>query len=67
MLFDKFDVLDSGLGLILTKEFIENKEGELLVKSSPGKGSVFWFELDLMNHYFSLYFIILFFYRLRVS
>ncbi len=38
----------NGLGLVLTKEFIEKNGGELFISSSPGKGSVFAFELPLM-------------------
>ena len=37
----------NGLGLALTKEFIEKNEGELFISSSPGKGSIFGFELNL--------------------
>ncbi len=40
----------NGLGLILTKEFIKKNGGELLVNSSPGNGSVFGFELDLISN-----------------
>ena len=35
----------SGLGLIICKEFIEKNQGELQVKSEPGKGSRFTFTL----------------------
>ncbi|MCW3788087.1 tetratricopeptide repeat-containing sensor histidine kinase [Plebeiibacterium sediminum] len=39
----------NGLGLILTKEFIEKNGGELFILSSPGKGSIFGFELNLAH------------------
>lgn len=37
----------TGLGLILTKEFIEKNNGRLWVESTPGKGSTFCFTLPL--------------------
>ncbi|HEX2868578.1 MAG TPA: PAS domain S-box protein [Ignavibacteriales bacterium] len=37
----------TGLGLILTKEFIDKNNGELRVESTPGKGSTFSFTLPL--------------------
>ncbi|MFT3824109.1 MAG: HAMP domain-containing sensor histidine kinase [Chitinophagaceae bacterium] len=35
----------TGIGLKLCKEFIEKNDGEILVQSAPGKGSVFSFTL----------------------
>ena len=48
--FDRLDagrtkVEGAGLGLMVTKKLIEEMGGHLDVRSSPGKGSTFWFEL----------------------
>lgn len=40
----------SGIGLILCKEFVERHQGKILVKSEPGKGSVFTVVLPEMAH-----------------
>jgi signal transduction histidine kinase/DNA-binding NarL/FixJ family response regulator len=37
----------TGLGLPLSKRFVEMMGGNLFVKSSPGTGSLFWFHLTL--------------------
>ena len=39
--------IGTGLGLMLSKDFIAKNGGSLLVESEPGKGSVFSFTLPL--------------------
>ncbi|MFI5140435.1 MAG: sensor histidine kinase, partial [Sphingobacteriales bacterium] len=41
----------TGIGLILCKELVELNGGKLLVKSTPGTGSVFYFNLPLAKAY----------------
>ena len=37
----------TGLGLMLSRDFLSKNGGELLIESEPGKGSVFSFTLPL--------------------
>jgi signal transduction histidine kinase len=55
-IFEKFHRLDpemtrgvggSGLGLYICKGLVERMNGEIWVKSEPGRGSTFIFELPL--------------------
>ena len=39
----------TGLGLVISKEFIERNKGEISVSSEPGKGSIFTIVLPLSN------------------
>lgn len=41
----------TGMGLLLCKEFISKHDQEIGVESSPGKGSDFWFTLELPEKY----------------
>lgn len=57
-IFDRFHRVDNrlarqtpgtGLGLFLVKAVVEAHGGSVGVESTPGKGSIFWFELPLGN------------------
>jgi signal transduction histidine kinase len=39
----------TGLGLMLSRDFLSKNGGKLLIESEPGKGSVFSFTLPLVN------------------
>lgn len=41
--------MGSGIGLAITKEFVRLHDGEIFVKSEPGKGSVFTVELPVVS------------------
>jgi signal transduction histidine kinase/DNA-binding NarL/FixJ family response regulator len=43
----KYTVEGTGLGLAISQKLVQAMGGELRVKSKPGQGTAFWFELDL--------------------
>ncbi|MGA2143291.1 MAG: ATP-binding protein [Brevinematales bacterium] len=57
IIFDSFQQLGTGqskakgtgLGLTISKNLVKLMDSELLVKSEEGKGSIFWFDIDLKS------------------
>ena len=37
----------TGLGLMISRQFVQLMGGEISVRSLPGQGNLFWFELDV--------------------
>lgn len=59
MLFSRFTQADSsvarkfggtGLGLAISKQLVDNMHGKIGVHSVPGKGSQFWFTIDIQKN-----------------
>ena len=44
-----YAIKKNGLGLTISRKFVEIMGGQLQVKSAPGQGSIFWFDIPLLQ------------------
>lgn len=46
--FERTEVEGSGMGLVITKQLVEQMGGSIGFESEPGKGSTFWLDMPLL-------------------